>query len=186
MNLFRTITGFKAMSVLTFACIALAGCGGISNIEALGDLSNIGDCDLPDGYSAYLLSDIVTNSTSRECPLEGEYVIVRAVPQTSASCTMMICEEPGDRCCNGCDSAGFFLPRTSGSLQIGLVGTDEYPVDYDVSGATSGGAPCGESCDGLECEKEQLIWGRYHCIKHTIDEHLFYYPEIQVMGACSL
>ncbi len=168
-----------------FVAVALAGCGGIDNIEALGDLSAFGDCELPDGYTAWLLSDLQTNSTTHECPLEGDYVIVRAVPEAMAYCTTMLCDEIEDPCCNGCDG-GFWLPNTGGdSLQITLLSTDEYPVRYNATSATGRGEVCDGSCTGLACDGEHLIWGVYHCnYLGELGDQPYYVHGIQVKGAC--
>lgn len=182
----KTSIKFRLAAImLSVAAATLPGCQGIVNVEALGDLSTLGDCELPTGYTAYLLTEIRTGDMKHECPLDGQDVIIRVLPEPLAMCTTQGCEE-GD-CCNGCEG-GFQIPWGGGDLQsISLWATDEFDISYEATVGSSSRDVCSQSCTGIKCDREHIIWGQYHCsVFGEWNNDPYYGHEIYVKGACPL
>jgi len=176
----------KTMAVMVIAGAVFAGCAEDVELNQLGDLSMLVDCELPEGYTAYQLTEVQTDRMDQECPLEGLDVIIRATPVSSALCTAMECLDE-DECCNHC-SGGFQIPGNGGDTrEIILISTDEYPISYHASTRSSDTDICIESCDGLECDVEQIVWGSYHCeVLGEWSGNPYFYHQLSVKGACLL
>jgi len=156
--------------VLLAGCIlgASVGCG--QDLSALGDLSMLGDCELPDDYTAIPVTDLAT------CSKDGSRVMVRhRVVSARGACTTIACI--GTECCNCC--WGDFTIKQSDDISVTL--KDGPNVDIGCEGDD-----CVMFCYGMESEVDYVVWGTYKCTERAQDNEAVYTRTLTVDGFCKL
>lgn len=158
----------SATALVTCLCCLGVACG--QDLAALGDLSMLGDCALPDGYQVVSVADLAG------CELDGTHVMIRhTVTRGGYRCTSMACI--GTECCNCCDSR-FIMDDESIDFRLTL---QDYSSKVDFG---CEGNDCELFCYGMEQEIDYVAWGTYKCDSMNDGTHID--RDLEVDGFCKL
>jgi len=149
--------GISNAAIVSVTVVFLvAGCSDGADLVVLGNLALLGDCELPEGYTAVDLDDLLTASDDQACSFSGQKIMLRGnVGVTDIWVTEVICDEEVP-CCN-CARAHFgFGDWKSGDPTVNFVPTG----DLDIGCA---GSECRLYCRGMHEDKDYIVWGEMRC-----------------------
>ncbi|HPB51518.1 MAG TPA: hypothetical protein PLY68_01365 [Myxococcota bacterium] len=162
----------RQIQIMVLVCVAVL-CGCSDRLAELGDLSMLGDCELPPEFAVVDIDDVLNTSDADACQWADGYIMFRGTVNV-VNVVSETTECPWDCACCNCAAAdlGFGSPDT-GEAGITFINSTGKSVWCE-------GSNCGIFCYGMHPGKDYVVWGRFVCDPHyqnrgedTHDRYLF-------------
>ena len=146
----------NVIPICTITCAALfCACSG-DRLAELGDLSLLGECELPAEFLIVDLDDVLNDSDAVACQWADSYVMFRGTVQL-VNYVEDICECPEDcQCCNCADADLGMGDPMEEEAGITFINSTEKSVWCE-------GSNCGMFCYGMQPEVDYVVWGLFKC-----------------------
>ena len=168
------------IAIITLVCVATVGACSGDRLAELGDLSLLGECELPAEFLVVDLDDVMNASDAVACQWADGYVMFRGTVNV-VNVVEDLTECPWDcECCN-CAAA---------DLGFGNPDTEEAGITFINSTGKSvwcEGSNCGIFCYGMHPGRDYVVWGQFICDPHYQDRGENTHDRYLIMdGFCKL